>query len=101
MYGSFVWVRRTFNSLKWHLSARPVAGNPVYEGFAAAIDDLKASGASMLVVNQCICNGATVGVFAGDPIEAPHAGIPLVTKCFAAKIAGGVVRDKSDCQFRK
>ena len=40
-------------------------GNPVYEGFAAAIDDLKASGASMLVVNQCICNGATVGIGRG------------------------------------
>ena len=66
-------------------------GNPVYEGFAAAIEDLKESGAQMLVVNQLICNGATVGVFSGDPIGALKAGIPLVTKCFAATIKGGPV----------
>lgn len=68
-----------------------LAGNPVYEGFAAAIDDLKAAGCQMLVINQVICNGATVGVFGGDPIGALHAGIPLVTKCFAATVTGGPV----------
>ena len=66
-------------------------GNPVYEGFAAAIEELKADGCQMLVVNQLICNGATCGVFSGDPIEALHAGIPLVTKCFAATVSGGPV----------
>jgi nickel-dependent lactate racemase len=66
-------------------------GNPVYEGFAAAIEELKADGCQMLVVNQLICNGATCGVFSGDPITALHDGIAMVTKCFAATISGGPV----------
>lgn len=43
----------------------------------------------MLVVNQIICNGALVGITAGDPLEALHEGLPIVTKCFAATITGG------------
>ena len=68
-----------------------LAGNPVYEGFAKAIEELKADGCQMLVVNQLICNGATCGVFSGDPIGALHDGIPMVTKCFAATVTGGPV----------
>jgi hypothetical protein len=59
------------------------------DGFAKAIGELKESGASMLVVNQIICNGALVGITAGDPLEALHEGLPIVTKCFAATITGG------------
>ena len=66
-----------------------LAGNPVYEGFAAAIEELQQAGCQMLAVNQVICNGATVGVFSGDPIGALHAGLPLVAKCFAASVEGG------------
>ena len=60
------------NRLKWYFSTRREEGNPVYEGFAAAIDGLKASGASMLVVNQCICNGATVGIGLGRVVALRH-----------------------------
>eukprot|EP01051_Picozoa_sp_SAG22_P009905 SAG22_NODE_859_length_6830_cov_2.134601_2_plen_432_part_00 len=69
-----------------------LAGNPVYEGFAVAIGELAASGASMMVINQLVCNNKIVGVFADkDPLKALLDGVPLVTECFAAKIAGGAL----------
>lgn len=66
-------------------------GNPVYDGFKQAIEELEQAGCRILVVNQVICNGALVGIFGGHPIEALHAGIPLVKTCFASTVHGGPV----------
>jgi nickel-dependent lactate racemase len=61
-----------------------LAGNPVHEGIAAAVEAL-GRGRRVLAVNEVVCGGALQACLVGAPLEALRAGLPVVERLWARR----------------
>ncbi|RMD85263.1 MAG: DUF2088 domain-containing protein, partial [Candidatus Dadabacteria bacterium] len=72
--------------------ARPLvlAGNPVHEGIARAVEAIERAGGRTLALNEVIVQGALVAATAGRPLAAVEEGAPLVRRLFGYRLAAPV-----------
>jgi hypothetical protein len=63
-------------------------GNPVFEGVRGALRALERRGTRLFALDVVRAGGRTIGAFAGKPVPALLAGMPLVRRCFARALPG-------------
>lgn len=61
-------------------------GNPIYDGVAALLRDLREDGRSIVAINQVLCGECVVAAAAGDPLETLDRLIPVVREVYVHEI---------------